>query len=291
MAAENNMIMSEDLSKVRIQDFNLQFTGSMQKIMAALGVTRKQAMASGTTLKVLKVKGTLGDGEVDEGEVIPLSHYETEYVDIGQVKLKKWRKGTTAEAIQEKGEDQAIGETTDKMLKDIQKSIRDKFFTVLETTDGTTSATGVGLQAALANGWGKLQVLWEDDAVDTVYFVNPLDVSDYLGTAQVTLQQAFGMSYIENFLGLGTVFLTSKVDQGYYYATAKENIIMFFIDMNSSDVARKFGLTADETGYIGIKEAPEDKTATIIDLIMSGVGFTPERIDGVVVGTITQVNP
>ena len=289
MSAEANTIMNSDLARIRTIDFNLQFTGSIKKLKEALGVTREQKVVEGSTLKVLKVTGTLQNGSVAEGELIPLSKYQTTWTDVGTITLKKWRKATTAEAIVKKGYDQAVGETTDKMVKDIQKGIRADFFTALATGRGT--AEGNGLQAALANGWGVLQTLWEDDAVETVYFLNPMDVADYLGTAQVSMQTAFGMNYIENFLGLGTVFLNSSVSAGTYYATAKENLILYYIDVAESELATVFGLQTDETGYIGINEFADKESARVEDLVMSGVTFFPERIDGIVVGTINSVNP
>lgn len=284
MAAETNTIMQADLARVRVADFNLQFTGNLQKLTEALGVTRKIAVQEGATLKMLKVTGTLQSGTVAEGELIPLSKYTTEEVAVGEVKLNKWRKGTTAEAILKGGYDQAVGATTDKMVKDIQKTIRGDLFTFMAT--GTGEATGATLQAALANGWGKLAVLFEDDAVETVFFLNPMDVADYLGTAQVEMQTLFGMNYIKNFLGLGDVFLNSNVQQGKYYATAKENIVLYYVNVGAGDIKSAFGLTTDETGYIGINEYADKDTARVIDLVMSGVTFFPERIDGIVVGTI-----
>ena len=284
MAVENNTIMQADLARVRVADFNLQFTGNLQKLTEALGVTRKIAVQEGATLKMLKVTGTLESGNVAEGELIPLSHYETEEVAVGEVKLNKWRKGTTAEAILKGGYDQAVGATTDKMVKDIQKTIRGDLFTFMGK--GTGTASGANLQAALANGWGKLAVLFEDDAVETVYFLNPMDVSDYLGTAQVEMQTLFGMNYIKNFLGLGDVFLNSNVPAGKYYATAKENIVLYYVNVGSGDIKAAFGLTTDETGYIGINEYADKDTARVIDLVLSGVTFFPERQDGIVVGTI-----
>ena len=284
MAAETNTILKADVARVRAIDFNYQFTGSLRKMIEALGVTRKIAVQEGTTLKALKVTGTLQSGTVAEGELIPLSHYETVETPVGEAVLNKWRKGTTAEAILKGGYEQAVGATTDQMVKDIQKTIRNAFFTFLAT--GTGTATGTGLQAALANGWGNLQVLWEDDAVETVYFLNPLDVSAYLGTAQVTMQTAFGMNYIENFMGLGTVFLNSNVPQGKFYATAKGNVVMYYINVSNGDIASAFQLTTDETGYVGIREYPDEDHARVMDLVMSGVTFFPERLDGIVVGTI-----
>ena len=284
MAAETNTIMQANVARVRMIDFNLQFTGSIRKLLEALGVTRKIAVQEGAVLKALKVTGTLQDGAVAEGELIPLSQYVTEEVAVGEVTLGKWRKATTAEAILKGGYDQAVGMTTDKMVKDVQKTIRTDLFTFMAT--GTGTASGTGLQAALANGWGKLQVLWEDDAVETVYFLNPMDVADYLGTAQVTMQTAFGMNYIENFLGLGTVFLNSSVPQGKFYATAKENIVMYYVNVAAGDIKNAFQLTTDNTGYIGIREYLDEDHARVMDLVMSGITFFPERLDGIVVGTI-----
>ena len=284
MAVETNTIMQADLARVRVADFNLQFTGNLRKLTEALGVTRKIAVQEGASLKMLKVTGTLESGNVAEGDLIPLSKYETEEVPVGEVKLNKWRKGTTAEAILKGGYDQAVGATTDKMVKDIQKTVRGDLFTFMAT--GSGKAQGADMQAALANAWGKLQVLFEDDAVDTVYFLNPMDVSDYLGAAQVSMQTVFGMNYIENFLGLGDVFLNSNVPAGKYYATAKENIVLYYVNVGAGDIKAAFGLTTDETGYIGINEYPDKDTARVIDLVLSGVTFFPERIDGIVVGTI-----
>jgi hypothetical protein len=282
--AEANAIMKADVARVRMVDFNYQFNGNLSKFMEILGVTRKIAVQEGAVLKALKVTGTLEDGSVAEGELIPLSKYQTTEQAMGEAKLNKWRKGTTAEAVLKGGYEQAVGATTDKLVKDVQKKIRADLFAFM--AQGTGEASGTTLQSALANGWGKLQVLFEDDAVETVYFPNPLDVAEYLGTAQITVQTVFGMNYVENFLGLGTVILSANVPEGKYYATAKENIVTYFVNVASGEIANAFNLTTDETGYIGINEYPDNDHAMIMDLIMSGVTFFPERIDGIVVGTI-----
>ena len=284
MAAETNTIMKADVARVRAIDFNYQFTGNLNKFMEVLGVTRKIAVQEGAALKAIKVTGTLESGVVAEGELIPLSHYKTEDVTVGESTLNKWRKGTTAEAILKGGYEQAVGATTDKLVKDVQKKIRGDLFTFMAS--GSGEANGATLQPALADAWAKLQILWEDDAISSVYFLNPLDVSAYLGSAQVTMQTVFGMNYVENFLGLGTVILSSNVPQGKFYATAKENIITYYINVASGDIADAFSLTTDETGYIGIREYADEDHARVMDLIMSGVTFFPERIDGIVVGTI-----
>lgn len=285
MAAETNMIKKTDLARVREIDFTLMFEESIKKLMEALGVTRKIAKQAGAVLKSYKATGTLQSGEVAEGDVIPLSHYETEPVNYGEITLLKWRKATSAEAIVEKGYDQAVTMTNNRMLRDVQKGIRSRFFDFLATGEGT--ATGAGLQAALAQGWGQLQVLFDDDDVQSVYFMNPLDVADYLGTAEVTTQTAFGMTYLENFLGMGDVFLNASVPKGKYYATAKENLILYYIPVNGADLNEAFSFTSDETGYIGVHEHADYTNMTAQTTVVNGMELMAERIDGVVVGTIT----
>ena len=285
MAAEENLIKKADLVKAREIEFVTLFGESIQKLVEALGVTRKIPKQAGYTLKAYKATGTLQPGTVAEGDLIPLSKYKTEPVSYAEIVLKKWRKATSAEAIIEKGYDQAVQMTTDRMLKDVQKGIRTDFFTFLAT--GTGTATGATFQAALAQAWGKLQVLFEDDSIEAVYFMNPLDVADYLATAQITMQTAFGMTYVENFLGLGTVIFDSKVPEGTIYATAKDNIVLYYVPVNGADLGNAFSFTADQTGLIGIHEEADYKHMTAEDTVMSGVVLFAERLDGIVKSTIT----
>ena len=283
-AVDAKTVKEADLAKVRDIDFTERFSKGIDTLMAMLGVTRKQEKRAGEVLKVYKATGTLESGAVAEGEVIPLSKYQTTYQAIGEAVLNKWRKVTTAEAISSKGYGQAVNDTNDKMLKDIQKGVRTSFVNFLAT--GTGEVAGVGLQATLAQAWGKLQVLFEDTSVQSVYFMNPLDVADYLGGAQISTQTAFGMSYIENFLGLGTVILASDVPKGKLYATAAENIVLYYIPVTSADMAQAFDLTSDATGLIGIHTGPTYDNLSAATVAASGVGLFAEKLDGIVVGTI-----
>ena len=282
--AEANLIKKADLARAREIEFTYTFSENVRKLMEALGVTRKIAKQAGAVLKAYKGVGTLENGVVAEGEVIPLSKYTTEPVPFGEITLKKWRKATSAEAIVERGYDQAVEMTTDRMLRDVQKAIRTDLFTFLAT--GTGEAGGADVQSTLAQAWGQLQVKFEDDAIQAVYFVNPLDIADYLGAAQITTQTAFGMTYVEDFLGLGTVIMNASVPKGKIYATAKENIVLYYIPVNGADLGEAFEFTSDETGYIGIHESPDYTNMTASDTVVNGMVFFAERIDGVVVGTI-----
>ena len=289
MAVDPKLIKKADLARLREIDFTLMFTESLRKLTEALGVTRKVAKQAGTVLKTYKATGTLEDGAVAEGETIPLSKYTTEAVNYGEISLKKWRKATSAEAIIERGYDQAVGMTTDRMLKDVQKAIRKDFFTFLGT--GTGTATGAGLQAALAQTWGKLQTLFEDDDIQAVHFINPLDIADYLATATITTQTAFGMTYIEDFLGMGKVFMNSSVPKGTIYSTAQDNLVLYYVPVNGADLNEAFSFTSDETGYIGIHEEPDYTNMTASDTVVNGMTLFAERLDGVVKTTITEPGP
>ena len=284
-SAETNVITTQQMVKVREVDFVERFAGSiLSKLIEALGVTRKIPMMEGTSLYVYKTTGTLQSGEVPEGEIIPLSQYARTKEQIGEINIKKWRKAVTAEAIKKSGYNEAVNETDKKMLLDIQTGIRSDFFGFLNGLDGTVVGAST-LQAVLAKTWGNLQVLFENDAVEVVHFMNPLTIADYLATATISMQTAFGMNYVEDFLGMGTVILNSQIPVGHVISTAKENIIMYYLTMNG-EVAQAFNLTADETGYIGVHSSQTDNRAQLEILAMSGIQFLVEYADGVVLGQI-----
>ena len=288
MAAEANLIKKADLARAREIDFVYRFNDSIKKLVEALGITRKIPKVAGTNLKAYKAVGTLEDGNVAEGDIIPLSKYETVPVTFAEITFKKWRKATSAEAIVEKGYDQAVNMTTTQMLKDVQATIKKSFFDFL--AEGTGRAMGSTFQATLAQIWGQLQVKYEDTEFEAVYFMNPLDAADYLSTASITLQTAFGMNYIENFLGLGTVIFNSMVPRGTIYGTAKENIILYYIPVNGADLGEVFNFTSDQLGYIGIHELPEYQRMTAEDVVVSGIVLFAERIDGLIVGLIDSTD-
>lgn len=284
--AEANLIKKAQMAKVREVDFTRRFTGTiLRKLMEALGVTRKIPMIDGTTMYYYTTTGTLQSGLVGEGEIIPLSQYQRNKVAIGDITLKKWRKAASAEAILKSGYNEAVRETDKKLMLDVQTGIRTDFFNFLKGVDGTVVADTT-LQKVIAKTWGNMQVLFENDAVQVVHFIHPLTVADYLGTATVSMQTAFGFNYIEDFLGMGTVILSSQIPQGQVYTTAKENLILYYVPV-SSEALSAFGLTADETGFVGIKSGyPNEERAQVESLVMSGIQILVEYANGVVIGQV-----
>lgn len=285
-AAEINVIKKDQMSRVREVDFVRRFTGTiLQRLIEALGVTRKIPLIDGTTMYYYTTTGTLQDGNVPEGEIIPLSQYQRNKVPIGDITLKKWRKAATAEAILKSGYNEAVIETDTKLLQDVQTGIRTDFFDHMKAIEGTVVGAST-LQMVLAKSWGNLQVLFENDAIEAVHFLHPLTIAEYLGSANITVQTAFGFNYITDFLGLGTVFMTSQIPQGQVISTARENLIMYYVPVSSAAMT-SLGVTSDESGYIGINSGyPTEERAQVESLVLSGIQFLVEYAGGVVFGQI-----
>lgn len=283
--AEENMTAAADLEPGISIDFVSNFSRNIAELQKVLGITDMQPMAAGTTIKLWEMRQVNTPDQVGEGEKINLTKVERKHLRDIELTLKKYLRDTSAEAIQKVGRNMAINQCDEKLVSGIQKEIKQNFYDSLLA--GTGEAGGATMQAALANAWAKLNVFHEDEGATPIHFLSPIDVGKYLGTAQITTQTAFGMTYVEDFLGLGTVVISPRVTEGKVVSTAKENLHGAYIPANSGDVAQAFGLTADSTGLIGMKHSADDKHATIDTLIMSGVVFYPERLDGVFVGNIT----
>ena len=278
--AETNMTAAADLDPAISVDFVSKITSNIHELQQVLGVADMEAMPAGTTIKMWKMEQVNTPEQVGEGETINLTKVERKAAGTVELILKKYRRNTSAEAIQKVGRDMAINKTDEKLISGIQKEIKNAFYAMLAT--GTGSKNANTFQSALSTAWAYLKKFHEDEDASPIYFVSADDVADYLGNAQITTQQAFGMTYIQDFLGLGTVVIVPSFEAGEVIATAKENLHGAYIPANSGDVARSFGLTSDSTGLIGMKHSADDTNATINTLVMSGVVFYPERVDGVV---------
>ncbi len=285
MAAETNVIKKADLAYARELLFVKRFEDDLRKLYEVLGVTRPIRKQAGTVLKAYVATGTLESGTVAEGDIIPLSKFEVEAVSFQEITTQKYRKAVTLEGILGSGYAESVAKTDAKALSLVQAGIKNAFYSFLATGMGT--ASGTGLQATLANVRAQLEIKFEDTDIDPVYFVNPLDVATYLGSASITLQRAFGMNYVEDFLGLGTLIECSSVPQGKIYATAKENINLYYIDVNEENgVGAAFDFVTDRTGLIGIHHSADYERDTAVTELLCGVTLFAERLDGVIVGTI-----
>lgn len=283
--AAENATVATDLEPAISIDCVSRINGNIDELRQVLGITEMEPMASGTIIKIYKMEQVNTPEQVGEGEEIKLTKIERKVARTVELKLEKFRKNTSAETIQKVGREIAINKTDEKLLSGVQKGIKGNFYDVL--AEGTGTAGGTTLQSTLAAVWGEVKDVHEDEDATPIYFVSTSDVADYLGTAQVTMQQAFGMSYIQDFIGLGTVIVSPRIAKGKVIGTAKENLHGAFVPANSGDVAKTFGLTSDATGLVGMTHQAITSNATVDTLAMSGVVFYPEFLDKVIVGTIS----
>ena len=282
--AEENTTKKADLEPAISVDLVSRFTKNINELRELMGIANMEAMNEGTNVKIYKVTQENNPEQVAEGEVIPLTKVNRKLVRTIELKLKKYRKKTTIEALQRSGQNVALNVTDAEMAASIRKDIKKGIFANLEAGEGT--ASGTTLQKALAAAWGELQKYYDDMDATPIYFVSSEDVAAYLGDTVVSTQTAFGMSYIENFLGLGRTIISPNVTKGKIIATAQENLRGVYVPANSGVVANNLGLYSDESGLIGMNHYVDDETAGVATLMISGVEFFPEFIDGVIVSTI-----
>ena len=286
---EEKLTGKADLKNAITIDVTNTFKENLNKLIEMLGITRKISLTSGSTIKTYKGYTTeLQNGTVAEGEVIPLSKVTQKEAETKTVNLKKYRKATSGEAIALYGTDNAIANTDEALIRQIQKGIRTSLVAGIKKGTGTQTALGTGFQGALASAWGQLQVLFEDYGVENaVVFANPLDIAEYVAKAQISTQTAFGLTYLVDFTGT-VIISTTDITKGEIWATVPENIVFAYINPSQSDVAKAFGLAADETGYVGMTHFTDEKTLTYQTLVLSGIEIFAERLDGIVKVKITS---
>lgn len=249
--------MTDDAQiKVRAReiDFVTSFGKNMQALLDILGIVRMIKKENGTVLKTKIVKGELKSGEVGEGEEIPMSQYTVEEKPFDTIKIEKYRKGVSLEAIAEKGYEAAVQSTDDEFKSDLQTVVTDKFYAQLKA--GSLVGHESTWQMAVAMAIGKVKDKFKKmkrTATGVAVWVNTLDVYKYVGAADITLQTAFGFEYMKNFLGADVVFITSEIPENTVVATPLNNIVAYYVDPGDSEFTRAgLSFTTDSaTGFIG----------------------------------------
>lgn len=289
MAALNNTITTEDVVTALDVEMSMNFDQEVNRLLEVLGIFGTEVVPAGTSLYQYKITGSLDASSVAEGDEVPLSKYTIEKDPITELTVKPYRKLTTAQAILKSGFENAIRKTDNKMVKDIRGGILADFFTFLGNGAGT--ATGAGLQAALAKADAALGDALEennDSSERYVHFVNRQDIADYLATAAVTTQTVFGMEYLQNFLGVTDIFITSKVAAGTIFVTPVENIHIYGVDFAALGSA---ALTYEqqENSLIGVHHEPNYSRTSAETYVLTGASFIPEATNYIIKGTVSAI--
>lgn len=282
-AAEANL--TTNLGTALSIDFAERFGKRFKSLYELLGIQRIQPMAAGTVLKTYTSSVTLDGTPVAPGDIIPLSQVVLQDGPTQELVWDKKRKAVTMEDIQKFGFDRAITMTDDKLIGEVQKTVRSKFLAQLAT--GTGTAEGDGLQAAMAQNWAAVSTKFAEDDVEVISFMNPFDVADYLGQANITTQTAFGMTYVEKFLNNKVVFMHGDVPRGTIYSTADGNLVAAYALMSGGEITKTFDFTTDETGIVGVTHDIDKQRLQAETITAFGIVLFAERLDGVVVGKTT----
>lgn len=263
-------------------NFVSKFESDLHNLMNVLNKTQIEIMAPGTAYKIYKSSGSLSASAVAAKAEIPDSGFAMDAGTTVALTYKKYRNLTSIEDIGSKGYEVAVGGANTAMLKDVQKGLRTDLFTAIAT--GTGTATGSTFQAKIAKAAAYISKKFEDEAATPVFFANPDDVYDYLGTHTVTVESNFGLSYLENFMGIGNVVIDSNVATGTVTGTATENL-----DLVASAINAIPGLDMymDESGVIAVYNGADYSHGALEAITYSGVGIQPVYLDRIVKVTTT----
>ena len=270
----------------REQDFVSVFALNWDALRQILGVMRPIRKTPGTTLVTYTASVALESGNVDPGEVIPYSKATVTKAGMQDLTIEKYAKAVPIEDVEKYGAEIAIEKSDEAFRNELQNKVLTTFYTFLKTG----SLTGVApiWQRALAKAKGlvldKFQKM-RKTVTNVVGFANILDLYDYLGTADIIMQTAFGLTYIQNFMGYSTLFLLSDPDipRGKVIALPVENIDLYYIDPGDSEFAR-LGLNytvQGETNLIGFHAVGNYSTAVGESFAIMGMKLWAEYLDGI----------
>lgn len=299
MPAKAGLTTAADINvTAREVDFVTRFAKNWDTLRTILGIMRPIEKAPGTKLvsyeTTMKSEALQGGASVGEGEEIPYTEFEIKPVSYEDINVEKYSKAVSIEAVTKYGAAVAVEKTDDAFLNELQKNVLGRFYTFLKT--GTLTGKEATFQMALAMAKGKVIDKFNKmnrTVTDVVGFVNVLDVYQYLGAADITIQTAFGFQYVKNFMGYSTVFLLSEPDipRNTVIALPVENIDLYYVNPSNSDYA-KIGLpytTDGETNLIGFHVRGDYRHAVGECFALLGMRLWAEYIDGIAVITVSGV--
>lgn len=288
--AKANLIKTGDIQvTARELDFVTRFENNWQHLRNILGIMRPIKKQPGAVLKSKYAEGVLQSGAVGEGEEIPYSKFTVKEKEYAEMEIEKFAKAVSIEAIKDHGYENAVQMTDDQFLFELQTNVTGRFYDYLNT--GTLTSTEDTFQMALAMAKGRVINKFKQmhkNVTGVVGFVNVLDVYQYLGAAEITVQNQFGFQYIKDFMGYNTIFLLSdnEVARGKVIATPVENILMYYVDPADSDFVKAglvYATGVGETNLIGFHTQGNYGTAVSEAFAIMGLTLFAEYIDGIAV--------
>lgn len=274
----------------RAIDFVSSFARDIQALIDIMGIMRPIPKQLGTKLMAKKVTGELAPGDVAEGDYIPLSQFSIEEEELGDVVWDKHHDAITIESVAKYGAETAVNRVDEHFKTLIQNNIWAKFYNFL--LSGTLTSEESTFQMAVAMAIGRVKNAFENMQLSTgriAVFVNTLDFYAYLGGTQITMQTAFGRTYIENYLGADIMFIGSDVPQGRVIATPTENIIAYYVDPTGFGEPLDLRYVTDsQLPYVGYATRGNYDRAQGENYAISALTIWAEYLDGIAVITLAD---
>ena len=294
MAKEKLTTQADITVAAREVDFVTRFAQNWEALREILGIMRPIEKAPGTKLTSyqasMKSAALQGGASVGEGDEIPYTEFQVEPVAYSDVTLEKYAKAVSIEAVTKFGAAVAVQKTDEAFLNELQNVVMARFYTFLATGSLTDAATS--FQMAVAKSIGLVKDKFKKmhrNITGVVTWVNTLDAYEYLGAANLTVQTAFGIDYVENFMGAQTLILSSEIARGKVISTPIENIDLYYVNPANSDFAQ-LGLvytTDGETNLIGFHANGDYSHAVGESFALMGMALWAEYLDGISVVTVT----
>lgn len=291
-AAEPNTTTTQQIQvNPREVDFVTSFGRDITALTEVMGISRPIRKANGTALRALTATGELQSGDVAEGDIIPLSQYGVTEKALATIALKKYRKAVTLEAIERNGYAAAVDMTDEEFKTQLQDEVLAQFYNFL--LQGELTSEEDTFQMALAMAIGRVKDAFKKmhkAATGVAAFANTLDVYKYIGGADITVQTAFGMDYVENFMGADILFFSSEIPQGRVIATPTNNIVVYYVDPGDAEFAQAgLSYTTDaQVPYIGFHTEGNYQRAQSESYAIMGLTLFAEYLNGIAVVTLSD---
>lgn len=286
------LTMTTDFSvEARRNDFVTAFAQNWNALREIMGISRPIKKEPGTVLKSYRASLVLEDGNVAEGAEIPLSKATVSEVAHADLTIQKYGKGITIEDVDKYGPEVAIELTDEAFRNELLGKVLGEFYDFALTGELTDTASDFQMGVALAIGSVKNKFkTMRKDGTRVVVFVNTMDAYRYLGAANLTVQNMFGVDYLKNFMGAETLILAGDDDipEGKIVAIPVSNIVDYYADPSSSGFAR-MGLryTVDpDLPMLGFAVEGDYSTATGKNWAIMGHKLWAEYLDAIAVITV-----
>ena len=274
-------------------DFVTRFGQNWDALREILGIMNPVRKAPGSQLVSYTASVALEDGDVDPGNVIPYSKATVVAAAKEDLTLQKYAKAVPIEDVAKYGAKIAVQKTDDAFLNELQSVVMDDFYDTLTGNASAMTETEDAFQMAVSIAIGKVRDKFKRmhrTVSEVVVFVNTMDVFTYLGAADISLQSAFGMDYMKNFLGATTVILSSEIDPGTVIAIPSDNIVLYYIDPGDGEFG-ELGLNytvAGDTNLIGFHANGNYSTAVGESFALMGMVLWMEYADGEAIVTFGE---